>query len=429
MQVSVETTGELGRRLKVEVPAQRIDEQVNRRIKELGKQVKLKGFRPGKVPMNVLQQRFGKQVREEVVNEVLRDTFQEAVSRENLRPAGTPEITAKGRERGEDLAYTADFEVYPELEGLDVSGLKIERPEVSVGEADVDDMIETLRRQRRNWEQVERGAREGDLVVIEYQAEAGDAAHPPEGTERAGTVLGSNSLFGGLEAHLEGAKKGDEKSVDVTFPEDFRAEALAGKQGAVKFKVVSVSEAVLPEVNAEFAQSFGVASGDIEEFRQEVRRNLERELHQAVMDRLRRQVVEGLLEQYADLTLPESLVKEEAEHMSRQAAGESGQQPDAGVYMDQARKRVAAGFLMSELARQNDIRPDPSRVGDKIAEIAATYEQPEQVVEAYQNDPRLLDSVRNVVLEEQVVEWIVERADVSDKPMQFNELMRPQPGA
>lgn len=426
MQVSVESTGELGRRLKVEVPADRIDGRVQQRIRELGRKVKLKGFRPGKVPMKVLEQRFGDQVREEVVNEVLRDTFQEAVSREKLRPAGTPEITAQGHRSGEKLEYTADFEVYPELDSLDVSALEIRRPRVEVTEADVDGMIETLRRQRRSWEQVERGAGQGDLVVIEYRAEAGASVHPAEGMERAGTILGSGALFGDLEASLEGVSKGDEKTAEVTFPVDFRAEALAGGSGTVQLRVLSVSEESLPAVDADFAKSFGVSSGDLDEFRTEVRRNLERELQQAVLERLRRQVVDGLVRSHPDLKVPESLVEEEAERMSRQTAGaEGGERPPASAFRDQARRRVTAGFLMTELASRNGIRPDNERVSGKIAEIAATYEQPEQVVEAYRSDPRLLESVRNLVLEEQVVEWVVENAKVSDQAMGFDELMRP----
>lgn len=427
MQVSVESTGELGRRLKVEVPAGRIDDQVERRIKEMGRQVKLKGFRPGKVPMHVLQQRFGKQVREDVVNDVLRESFQEAVNQEKLRPAGTPEITAEGRKPGEKLSYTASFEVYPELEDLRIGDLEIERPDVEVGDTDVDAMIETLQRQRREWEQVERGAADGDLVVIQYYAEADGARHPPEGTERAGTVLGSNSLFADLERSLEGAAKGDEKTVDIQFPSDFRDASLAGKAGQVSFKVVSVSEGRMPEVDEEFVRSFGVQSGNVEDFRAEVKRNLDRELHQAVMERLRVQVVDGLVKLHSDVTIPESLVAEEAENLRRQQTGgrEGQDAPPAQAFMDKARRRVTAGFLLSEVARQNGIQADSARVRDKIAEIAATYEQPEQVVEAYRSDPRLLESVRNMVLEEQVVEWVVEHAKVSDKPASFDELMRP----
>lgn len=427
MQVSVENTGELGRRVTVQVPADRIDSQVEKRIRELGHKVKLKGFRPGKVPMKVLKQRYGEQVRDEVLNDVMRETFQEAVSNENLRPAVTPEITARGRKSGENLEYTAEFEVYPELGDIDVSGLQLERPEVEVQDRDVDVMIETLRRQRREWQQVDRGAQEGDLVVIQYSAEAGEARHPAEGTERAGTVLGTNALFADLEKSLEGVKKGDERSVDVNFPEEFRNEALAGNPGRVHFQVASVSEGRMPEVDAEFARSFGITSGDIEEFRTEVRKNLERELHQAVMERLRGQVVDGLLRSHESLDLPEKLVEQEAENLRNQAQGgqQGDNQPALPAFMDQARRRVTAGFLLNEIASQNGLQADPARVREKIVEIAATYEQPEQVIEAYQSDPRLLDNVRSLVLEEQVVEWIVEHAAVTDQPMSFDALMRP----
>lgn len=427
MQVSVENTGELGRRVTVQVPADRIDSQVEKRIRELGHKVKLKGFRPGKVPMKVLKQRYGEQVRDEVLNDVMRETFQEAVSNENLRPAVTPEITARGRKSGENLEYTAEFEVYPELGDIDVSGLQLERPQVEVQDQDVDAMIETLRRQRREWQQVDRGAQEGDLVVIQYSAEAGEARHPAEGTERAGTVLGTNALFADLEKSLEGVKKGDERSVDVNFPGEFRNEELAGKPGRVHFQVASVSEGRMPEVDEEFARSFGITSGDIEEFRTEVRKNLERELHQTVMERLRGQVVDGLLRSHESLDLPEKLVEQEAENLRNQAqGGQQGEnQPALSAFMDRARRRVTAGFLLNEIASQNGLQADPARVREKIVEIATTYEQPEQVIEAYQSDPRLLDNVRSLVLEEQVVEWIVEHAAVTDQPMSFDALMRP----
>lgn len=427
VQVSVENTGELGRRVTVEVPADRIDNQVDKRIRDLGRKVKLKGFRPGKVPMNVLRQRYGDQVREEVLNDVMRETFQEAVSNENLRPAVTPEITARGRQSGENLEYTAEFEVYPELGDIDVSGLQLERPQVEVQESDVDGMIETLRAQRREWQQVDRGATEGDLVVIQYSAESGDARHPAEGTERAGTVLGSDALFADLEKSLDGVKKDDEKSVSVSFPDDFRVQELAGESGQVHFQVVSVSEGTMPDVDEEFVRSFGISSGDIGEFRKEVRANLERELHQTVMERLRSQVVDGLIRSHENLDLPQKLVEQEAENLQRQAQGgqQDGKPPALSAFMDQARRRVTAGFLLNEIASQNQLQADPGRVRDKIGEIAATYEQPEQVIEAYQNDPRLVENVRSLVLEEQVVEWIVEHAAVTDKPMSFNALMRP----
>lgn len=430
MQVSVESTGELGRRVTVQVPADKIDNQVEKRIRELGRRVKLKGFRPGKVPMNVLKQQYGDQVREEVLNDVMRETFQEAMNSENLRPAVTPEITARGRKSGENLEYTAEFEVYPELDSIDVSKVELKRPQVEVTDADVDAMVETLQRQRREWEQVERGAQEGDLVVIQFSAQAGEARHPTEGTERAGTVLGSGTLFPEVEQALEGARKGEEGSAEVAFPEGFRAEGLAGQKGRVDYQVVSVSEGRKPEVDADFIRSFGISSGDVEEFRTEVMKNLERELHQSVMERLRSQVVEGLIRAHSDLNLPEKLVEQEAENIRRQARGEpeGGDKPDLSAFMDQARRRVTAGFLLSEIARQNGLQADPSRVREKVAEIAATYEQPDQVIEAYQSDPRLLESVRSLVLEEQVVEWVVEHASVTEEPMSFDALMRPGVG-
>lgn len=429
MQVSVENTGELGRRMKVQVPANQIDGQVEQRIRELGRGAKLKGFRPGKVPFKVLEQRYGDQIRQDVLKEVLRDSFRNAVSEQQLRPAGTPEITAQGRDSGTDLEYTAEFDVFPEIQQLDVSDVKIERPAVEVTDADIDNMIDTLRRQRREWEQVERGAQTGDLVMLEYTLTAGDQRFPEEGMERAGTVMGSNALLPGLEAQLDGVTKGDAKSATVTLPDDFQVNTMAGKEADAELAVLGVSQATLPEMDADFIKSFGVASGDPDEFKGEVRSNLERELHQSVVDNLRRQVVDGLLAEHQDLNLPESLIDEEAKKLQSQAdadkTGRTAEEGPSSAYREQARTRIAAGFLLSELARQHNIEVDPNLVRQKIAQIAATYEQPQEVVEAYQGSPELAEQIQGVVLEEQVMDWVVQHASVTEKPMSFDELMRP----
>lgn len=425
MQVSVENTGDLGRRLNVAVPAEQIDGKVAQRIRELGGTAKLKGFRPGKVPFKVLEQRFGAQVREDVVKDVLRESFQSAVTQEDLRPAGTPEITVQSHKHGEDLQYTAQLEVYPQVESVEVAGMAIERPAAEVGGGDVDQMIETLRQQRREWQQVERGAQHDDLVMTEFDVQADTQRHPREGRQRAGTVLGSGSLLPGVEERLEGMSKGEEGSVELTLPDDFANEEMRGSSAQVTFKVLSVAESKLPDLDDEFVQSFGVESGDLEEFKGEVRANLEREMRQAVLSRLRQQVVDNLLATYADLQLPEALITEEAANLARQAQ-EPGEESEvnASGYQEQARKRVASGFLLAEVARQNDIEVDVARVRERIAEIASTYEDPMEVIQVYQKNPQLMDVVKGSVLEEQVLDWIVEHASVTDVPSNFDALLR-----
>lgn len=425
MQVSVEQTGTLGRKMTVEVPAERIDTQVEQRIRELGKRARIKGFRPGRVPYKVLRQRYGSQVHQEVISEVLRETFQQALSQESLQPAGTPEIDATPRDDGEVFQYTATFEVLPEIGEIDVSELDIERPVAEVEESNIDDMIRTLQQQRRDWTEVERPAGEGDLVVFEYVAEAGDERYPAEGRERVGAVLGSGNFFAEAERQLEGLSAGDERSLEVTFPEDFREPSIAGRAGTMQVTVTSVSEGELPEVDEEFIRGFGVESGDLEDFRQDVRRNLERELEDTIRNRLRQQVLDKLLEAYSSLELPDTLIDDETERLQQQAKQQIGQDIPAEDLRGRAHQRVMASLLLNEIARQQSIQADAARVRQAIERVAATYEQPEQILQLYYENQRLLGDMQNRVLEDQVIDWVLDHARVTDVPKTFDELLRP----
>jgi trigger factor len=286
MQVSVENVGKLARKLTVSVPSDRLDASVHARLRELGQNVRLKGFRPGKVPAKVIEQRYGKQVRSEAMGELIRESFNEAVQQEKLRPAVQPSIETSGQPVDGEIQYVATFEVMPEIGTIDVSGLKIAKPTSSVADADIDQMIETLRQQRRSWDPVERAATTGDMVMFEFSAQTGDVRIPAEGVERAGSVIGSNAIVPGLEQSLIGLSAGDEREFDIDVPADYRSAALAGKKATFSVKVMRVSEPKLPELDAEFIQSFGIAAGSIDQFRIEVRANLERELKGALMGRL-----------------------------------------------------------------------------------------------------------------------------------------------
>lgn len=431
MQVSLENTANLERRMTVSLPAERLEGVVGARLREIARTANIKGFRKGKVPTKVIEQRFGPQVRNEAMGELIRESFAEAVREQQLRVAGNPQITAEQPDTDGGLRFTATFEVVPDFGQIDPAKLKITRITSTVEESDVDTMIETLRQQRRSWEPVERAAQAGDLVLVETSATTADARIPAEGVERGATVLGSNVMYPELEARLAGMKAGDEAEVEVTFPENWRVAALAGKPAKVSLKVVRVSEAKLPEVDEAFIKSFGVKGGKLEVFRKEVRANLERELRGALMARLRAEVADKLIEAYAHVELPPRLVEAEAAALAaaaEQQARQSGQTEvkfDPANFKEQARKRVAAGLLVGEVARQNDLKLDSKRLTETLQLIASTYEDPEQVIELYRNDPNLMAGLRNRVMEEQVIDWIAERAQHTEKQLTFQEAITP----
>jgi trigger factor len=384
---------------------------------------RLKGFRPGKVPTKVIEQRYGSQIRNEALSEMIGSSFQEAVSQEKLRPAVQPSIATTGRPDNGEIEYTATFEIFPEIGKLDVSGLEIVKPVASVGDADIDQMIETLRMQRRSWNQVERAAQAGDMVLFEYSAEGDGFRHPETGMDRVGTILGSDAFSKDLEDQLAGRKTADELAAKISFPEGFRVQVLAGKTADLKATVVRVQEPQLPDVDAAFAASFGVKDGGIEKFREDVRANLERELKGVLMGRLKAGAIDKLVDAHPELEVPQGMIQNEASQLARQAGAQA--QEAAAAYLPLARRRVSAGLLIAELARQNEIRLDPRRVSEALATIASTYEEPEKVVELYTRDPQLMSALQNRVIEDQVVEWMADHAKHSEQQLSFNEVMRP----
>ncbi len=429
MQVSLENTANLERRLTVTLPADRLEGAVGSRLREIARTANIKGFRRGKVPTKVIEQRFGPQVRSEAFGELVRQSFGEAVRQENLQIAGNPEIKADPAAEGE-IRYTATFEVVPDFGDIDVSKLEIVRLAASIADSDIDAMIETLRQQRTQWEAVERPAQAGDLVVVETVAVAGGERVPAEGVERAVTVIGSHSLMPALESQLAGMAVGDERAIEIAFPAEWRVATLAGKTASVTLKLGKVSEPKLPAVDEAFVKSFGVRSGDIAQFRKEVRSNLERELKGTLMARLRSEVAQKLVAAYATVELPARLIEAEARSLANAAAEQSRQQgQDVKMlpenFMVPARNRVAAGLLVGEIARRNGLKLDSKRVVETLQLIASTYEEPQQVIELYRNDPNLMSNLQNRVMEEQVIDWIAERAQATEQAMSFSEVMRP----
>jgi len=427
MQVSVENTGGLERRLTVHIPESEIKDKVDSKLKELTKQVKLKGFRPGRVPMSVVKQRYGKQVRQDIVNETMQASLQQAIQDESLRPASMPRVDAPpaGLDKG-DLDFTAVIEVYPELETIDVSNLELNCPETEVSEDDVDEMLQTLREQRKEWNPLERTAQSGDQVVIEYVAETDEGRVPEKGKQRLTVILGESG-FEGLDSAIAEIPAGEEKNIELEFPQSYGEPLLAGNKARVELQVVSVSEGSLPEVDEDFIKGFGIADGLIESLHTEIRGNLERELAQAAKSLLKMRLIDELLKSMPDMEVPSSIVRDDARHMAAQALSSQGTEPDEAVvkaFMEVAESRVRGGLLMGELAQQNDIRIDGGKVRKAIETIASTYQEPAEIMQMYYGNQQILQQVENVVLEEQVVDWALENAKVTSQKMTFQEVIK-----
>ncbi|NNF51899.1 MAG: trigger factor [Gammaproteobacteria bacterium] len=427
MMVTVESVSNLERRMKVQVPAAKIEDQVDSRLRSVGKSAKLKGFRPGKVPMNVLRQHYGPQVRQEVLSEVIQSTYSEAIGKENLRPAGGPKIEASKVIQGEDLEYTATFEVYPEISIGGLDKIKVERPSADVEESDVDDMIEKLRRQKASWEVVERAAQAPDRVVIDFEGRVDGEVFDGGVAKEAPVELGAGKMLPDFEAGLEGICADDEREIKVCFPDDYQASELAGKDAVFTVKAHKVEAQKLPELDAEFCKAFGVDEGGIDTLRKEVRANMQRELGEAVRGKVKAQLMEGLLEQNK-IDLPKALVDEEIDKMQQEMFG--GKIPDEKraelprqPFEEQAGKRVALGLLLGEIVRTEQLEVDQERLREKVGELASTYDDPDKVARAYMSNPSLLAQIENMVLEEQAVSYLLGKAKVKDKSVKFKDVM------
>jgi len=430
MQVSVENTGGLERKLTIQVPGEEIQQKVAVKLKELVKTVRIHGFRPGRVPMSVIKQRYGKQVRQEIISDTMQASIQQAIMDEKLRPASMPRVDAppKDLDSGE-VEFDVMIEVYPEIDTIDVGALAIEQPQAEVTDADVEEMLKTLREQRRTWDEVERAAQEGDQVILDFAADGDDGRVPEEGYTRMGIVIG-DSGFDEMDKVVTGLEAGGEKKKKLAFPEGFREASLAGKKAKAELKVIKVSEANIPEIDEEFIKSFGVEDATLEALNVEIRGNLERELKQATTAVMKTKLVDELVKTVPDLEVPTSVVRDEAAGMAAQILSSQGQEPEqelvlklAEQFMGQAETRVRAGLMMGELAQQNSIRVDGAKVRDAINIVASTYEQPAEVVQLYYNNQRLLQQVESSVLEEQVVEWVLENAKVTPKDMSFQDVI------
>ncbi len=432
MEVHVERSEGLERRLRVQVPEERVKGEVDRRLGEMARTARIPGFRPGRVPMRVLAQRFGRQVRGEVVGEIVQSSLLDALAQEKLRPAGSPVIDPLEAEPGNGVSYTAVFDVFPEITLPDLATLTVRRPVAEVTEADVDAMIETLRRQRTTWREVERAAALGDRVVADLAGSVDGEPREGLGGEGVEIELGAGRMVAGLEDGLVGVQAGEQRVVELTFPEDHGEPELAGRPVRFEVTVHRVEEPVVPEVDDALAASFGVEEGGVEAFRREVRGNMERELADALRARIRDEVMNALLAAQP-VDLPRALVDEEIERQMderrRQLAGlgidAERLELDRAHFEEAARRRVALGLVLAEVVRSNGLQADPERVRQRVESIASTYEQPAEVVRWIYSDRSRLEPIESVVLEDQVVEWVLERARVEEQPSSFDELLNP----
>lgn len=429
MQVSVESTSALERRMTIGVPAERIETEVTKRLQQTARRAKVPGFRPGKVPMNVIRQRYEDSARQEALGDLIQATFYEAIVEQKLNPAGAPAVEPKVFEKGKDLEYVATFEVFPEIQLAGFDGIAVERLQADVGDADVDNMLEILRKQNTRFEAVERAAEDGDQLNIDFVGKVDGEVFAGGSAKGTQLVLGSGRMIPGFEDALVGVKAGEEHVINPTFPEDYQNLDLAGKAAEFTVTVNSVSAPQLPELNDDFFALFGVKEGGLDGFRAEVRKNMERELRQAIKSKIKNQVMEGLLGANP-VEVPKALIGNEVNRLRVQAVQQFGGniKPDqlpAELFEEQAKRRVVLGLIVAEVVKQSELKADEARVRELIEEMASAYQEPEQVVAWYYKNDQQLNEVRSVVLEEQVVDTVLQKASVTDKAVSYEEAVKP----
>jgi trigger factor len=427
MQVSVESTGSLERRIEVSVPKEQIEQAVDERLRRVSRTARLKGFRPGKAPIKVIRQQFGAQVRQEVLGDLMQSSFAQAVTEAKLVPAAGPRIEPITSAPGEDLKYRAVFEIYPEVVLREVDGLAVTRPVAEVGQGDIEAMVQNLREQRPKFEPVERESVEGDRVTMDFEGVIdGKAFEGSQGTDVA-VILGAGRMLKDFETAITGVKAGEQKQVAVRYPDEYHNKDLAGRTAEFSVNVKKVEEKVLPPLDDAFCREYGVTEGGIEQLLGEVADNMRRELTENVRARLKQQVFDRLLEANP-VDVPRALVEQQVREMQvdtsrRIGAKDASQVPAPEQFVEPARRRVALGLLIGELVKVKGLQLDRTRVDARLSELAATYPDTDAILNAYRQNPDAMRQVENMVLEDQVVDYLLERARVTDQPSTFKELM------
>ncbi len=429
MQTSIETLSKLERRLNMAVPAEQIDREVEQRLRKLSRTVRIDGFRPGKVPLKIVAQRYGPQVRSEVIGDAVQKAFSEVVRDQKLKVAGYPRIESKAGDE-KQLAFSATFEIYPEVKLGDVAGAKIERPAHPVDDADVDRTIEILRKQRVTWEAVTRASQSGDRVTVDFTGRIDGNEFPGGKGSGMAVVIGEGRVLSEFESNLAGASAGEHQAFPLAFPADYPGKEVAGKTASFEVDVKKVEAPKLPAVDAEFARSLGVADGDIAKMREEVKANVGREVRKRIESEVKQKVMQALIDA-ATLELPKSLVEIELQRMVQQARADLEARGvklerlpvNPAALEEQARRRVTLGLILGELVKSHDLGAKPEQVRALVTEHAQTYEQPFEVVRWVYSEPRRLSEFEGLAVESNVINWVLDRAKVEDKAISFDELM------
>jgi trigger factor len=429
MQVSVEAPSKLQRRMTVTVPFEQLDAAFDKRIMELSKTVKVKGFRPGNVPLGHIKQLYGNAARQEALSEVIQSSLYAAITQEKLNPVGTPQVEPKSIAPGKPLEYVATFEVFPELDGVTFETKAIEKQVATITDADVEKVLERLREQHITWKEVTRAAAEKDQVVLDFRGTIDGKAFQGGEAHNYPIVIGSKTMIPGFEEGLIGIKTGEERVITVTFPAEYFAKEFAGKAAEFTVQAHKVSEPIYPEMNEDLIKKFGIASGNIDELRGEIKKNLEREVERVINNKLKNQVFDILLAQNT-VDVPAAMISQEAkrihDEMHPHHAGQDHGHSDDEMttFNDAAKRNVILGLLIGELIKQHELKPDNTRVDAHINKMAAAYEKPDDVIKWYQSDKRRLAEVEMLILEEQVLEKLLENVKITEKVIDYNELIR-----
>jgi len=426
MQVSVEAGDGLERKVTVQVPAETVEAEVNNRLNSLKNTARIDGFRPGKIPLKVLKQKYAGTILQEVAGELMQRTFQEALSQENLTPAGDPQIDASDLVLGQVMEYTATFEVYPEVTIAPIAELAVEKVEASVEDADVDNMIDVLRKQKMDWSEVERASADGDRISIDFVGSVGGEAFDGGSANDMPMVLGAGQMIPGFEEKLTGLKSSDETTFKVPFPDDYAAKELAGKEAEFSVTVKKVEESAMPEVDEEFAKTFGVESGDVDQLKTEIKANMVRELSKRLNVLLKQSVMDGLVDANP-IDVPSATVKEEAEALKKQADVQSPDNASSvDAFMADAKRRVQLGMILAEVAKASSLDIDAEMVKSRVDEMSKDYDDPDEFVNYYMGNQELLQGVQTLVMEDMVVNWIVDQAAVTANSSNFDDVMNPE---
>jgi len=406
----------------------RIDNEVDARLKSAGRTARIKGFRPGKVPPRVVRQHYGKQIRQEVLGEVMQKSYSDAVQQENLKPAGGPKIDTED-DNGKTFAYVATFEVLPEVTLKDLDKIKVETPDVEIGDADIDDMLLSLRRQRATWEEAERKSKDGDRVIVDFTGTIDGEEFEGGSGKEIPVVLGQGQMLPDFEKGLKGIKAGDEKTIKVKFPKDYHADDLAGKTAEFALNTHRVESEILPEMNDEFAKEFNVAEGGLEQLKNDVRENMEREAEQKVKTDIREQVMEGLIDKNP-IDIPQALVHEEMHSMQHEAMQRLGiedhdKAPPQENFKEGADTRVRLGLLLRQVITDNNITVDEAAMRERVEEMCAGYENADDMINMYMSNPQVMQQIEPMVVEQKAIDWLLENGKTKKKKVSFKDYMNP----